>query len=42
VSVEEGEPRDTKSWRLQDDRSGYESEAIETAARVTSIRSGPG
>lgn len=42
VSVEKGEPRDTKSWRLQDDRSGYELEAIETADRVTSIPSGPG
>jgi proteasome lid subunit RPN8/RPN11 len=42
VSVERGEPRDTKSWRLQDDRSGYEPEAIETAARVTTIGLGPG
>jgi proteasome lid subunit RPN8/RPN11 len=42
VSVEKGEPRDTNSWRLQDDRSGYELEAIETADRVTSIPLGPG
>jgi proteasome lid subunit RPN8/RPN11 len=42
VSVERGEPRDTKSWRLQDDRSGYEPEAIETAARVTTVGLAPG
>ena len=35
VSVEKGEPCDTKSWRLQDDRSGYEPEVIETAGRVS-------
>ena len=35
VSVEKGEPCDTRSWRLQDDRSGYEPEVIETAGRVS-------
>ncbi|HVB55522.1 MAG TPA: M67 family metallopeptidase [Candidatus Acidoferrales bacterium] len=29
VSVQKGEPRDTTSWRLYDDRSGYDPEAIE-------------
>jgi len=32
VSVEKGEPRDTTSWRLRDDRSGYDAEAIESEA----------
>jgi len=32
VSVQEREPRDTTSWRLRDDRSGYDSEAIESPA----------
>ena len=33
VSVQKGEPRDTTSWRLQDDRSAYDAEAIESGAR---------
>lgn len=37
VSVEAREPRDTKSWRLRDDRSAYDSEAIESAAHSASI-----
>jgi hypothetical protein len=36
VSVQRGEPRDTTSWRLRDDRSGYDSEAIESEARSAS------
>ena len=32
VSVQKREPRDTTSWRLRDDRSAYDSEAIESAA----------
>ncbi|MGB0035562.1 MAG: M67 family metallopeptidase [Candidatus Acidiferrales bacterium] len=32
VSVQKREPRDMKSWRLRDDRSAYDPEAIETAA----------
>jgi proteasome lid subunit RPN8/RPN11 len=31
VSVQKGEPRDMTSWRLKDDRAGYDSEAIEIA-----------
>jgi proteasome lid subunit RPN8/RPN11 len=34
VRVERGEPREMTSWRLEDDRSAYDSEAIETAAIV--------
>ena len=37
VSVQAGEPRDTKSWRLRDDRSGYDPEALESAAHSASI-----
>jgi proteasome lid subunit RPN8/RPN11 len=33
VSVQQRVPRDTTSWRLRDDRSGYDSEAIESAAQ---------
>jgi proteasome lid subunit RPN8/RPN11 len=33
VSVQKGEPRDMTSWRLQDDRAAYDTEAIETLAR---------
>jgi proteasome lid subunit RPN8/RPN11 len=33
VSVQKGEPRDTTSWRLQDDRAGYDSEAIESVSQ---------
>src|SRR6202007_1036672 len=36
VSVQKGEPRDTTSWRLRDDRSGYDAEAIESEARSVS------
>ena len=36
VSVQKREPRDTTSWRLRDDRSGYEPEAIESGARSAS------
>jgi proteasome lid subunit RPN8/RPN11 len=31
VSVQTREPREMNSWRLRDDRSGYEPEALETA-----------
>jgi proteasome lid subunit RPN8/RPN11 len=34
LSVERGEPREMTSWRLEDDRSAYDSEAIETRATV--------
>jgi proteasome lid subunit RPN8/RPN11 len=37
VSVQQREPRDTKSWRLRDDRSAYDSEAIESVAQSASI-----
>ena len=36
VSVQKGAPRDTTSWRLRDDRSGYEPETIESEARSAS------
>jgi proteasome lid subunit RPN8/RPN11 len=36
VSVQKGEPRNTTSWRLRDDRSGYDAEAIESEARSAS------
>jgi proteasome lid subunit RPN8/RPN11 len=36
VSVRKGEPRDMASWRLQDDRSAYDSEVLETAAAIGS------
>jgi proteasome lid subunit RPN8/RPN11 len=36
VSVQRREPRDTTSWRLRDDRSAYDSEAIESAAHSAS------
>jgi proteasome lid subunit RPN8/RPN11 len=32
VSVRKGVPHDMTSWRLQDDRAAYHSEAIESAA----------
>ena len=31
VSVQQRVPRDITSWRLRDDRAGYDSEAIESA-----------
>jgi len=37
VSVQKGEPRDTTSWRLHDDRAGYDSESIEITAHSASI-----
>jgi len=37
VSVQQREPRDTTSWRLRDDRSAYDSEAIESVAQSASI-----
>lgn len=30
VSVQKGQPHDTTSWRLQDDRGAYDPEGIET------------
>lgn len=33
VSVQQRQPRDTTSWRLRDDRAGYDSEQIETVRR---------
>jgi proteasome lid subunit RPN8/RPN11 len=37
ISVQSGQPRDMNSWRLRDDRSAYDSEAIESTARSASI-----
>jgi len=37
VSVQSGRPREMNSWRLQDDRTAYESEAIESPAQSASI-----
>ncbi|MGA7854956.1 MAG: M67 family metallopeptidase [Candidatus Acidiferrales bacterium] len=37
ISVQSGQPRDMNSWRLRDDRSAYDSEAIESSARSASI-----
>jgi proteasome lid subunit RPN8/RPN11 len=37
VSVQQREPRDMKSWRLRDDRSAYDPEAIESVAQSASI-----
>jgi len=37
VSVEASGPRDTKSWRLRDDRSAYDPEVIESVAQSASI-----
>ena len=37
VSVQSGQPRDMSSWRLRDDRSAYDSEAIESSAHSASI-----
>ena len=37
VSVQQREPRDIKSWRLRDDRSAYDPEAIESVAQSASI-----
>ena len=38
VSVHEGEPRETTSWRLRDDRSAYDPEEIETTAHSARIQ----
>jgi proteasome lid subunit RPN8/RPN11 len=35
VSVQKGEPKDTTSWRLQDDRAAYDSEGIEATQHST-------
>lgn len=37
ISVQSGQPRDMNSWRLRDDRSAYDAEAIESAAHSASI-----
>lgn len=37
VSVQKGEPKDTTSWRLRDDRAGYDSEGIEIVVHTSSI-----
>jgi len=34
VSIDQRVPRDTTSWRLRDDRSAYDPEAIESAAHT--------
>jgi len=34
LRVAEREPREMTSWRLRDDRSGYEEEAVEIAVRA--------
>jgi proteasome lid subunit RPN8/RPN11 len=38
VSVQKGEPRDMNSWRLQDDRSAYDAESIETSEEQATNR----
>lgn len=35
VGVQQGQPRDTTSWRLHDDRAAYDSERIETVRQST-------
>jgi proteasome lid subunit RPN8/RPN11 len=37
VSIQSGQPHEMNSWRLRDDRSGYDSEALESSARSASI-----
>lgn len=37
VSIQKGEPRDMTSWRLHDDRGGYDPEAIEINRRPAGI-----
>jgi proteasome lid subunit RPN8/RPN11 len=37
VSVQERRARDAKSWRLRDDRSAYDPEAIESVGQSASI-----
>lgn len=35
VSVQSGEPKDMTSWRLRDDRAGYDPESIEAGSRCS-------
>lgn len=37
ISLQSGQPRDLNSWRLRDDRSAYDSEAIESSAHSARI-----
>ena len=37
VSVQKGEPRDTTSWRLHDDRAAYDPETIEVVPPAPGI-----
>ena len=37
ISVQSAQPRDMNSWRLRDDRSAYDPEAIESSAHSASI-----
>lgn len=37
VSIQQGVPRDTTSWRLHHDRAGYDPEEIETVAHPAGI-----
>lgn len=37
VSVQKGEPRDTTSWRLRDDRAAYDPEKIESVAQSARV-----
>jgi len=37
VSVQKGEPRDTTSWRLHDDRSAYDAEKIEPVPQSATV-----
>lgn len=38
VSIQKGEPRDTTSWRLRDDRAAYDPEAVETSAQSVRVQ----
>ena len=37
ISVQKGAPRDMTSWRLQDDRSAYDPEEVETVSQPAGI-----
>jgi len=37
VSIRDGDPKEITSWRLQDDRSAYDPEGIESVAARTGI-----
>ena len=37
VSVQKGEPRDTTSWRLHDDRAAYDAEKIEPVPQSAAV-----